>query len=435
MSTRGISNRHRPKGSGTLNALLVTQFLGAFNDNVFKQIVMLMAVIGAHDYQAVMVIVFALPFVLFSGVAGQISERISKRRMIVLCKVAEIAVMILAVLAFMLGTDGTGVPRLVCLAMVLFLMGTQSAFFGPSKYGVLPELVGPDRLARANGSLSMLTFLAIILGTAVAGVLKLEYEATLYIPGLICVGIAVLGTAAALRMARLPAMNPSQAIGLNSFAATWETFCDMRQKRGLLLVLLASNVFWFNGAFMLTAMNNYGRIVLEIDDARTSLLLTTLSLGIAIGSLSMAFLARRPFSTKAIIAGGALLGLFEACMVFTELWQWELFATSVLGFELQITMTHLLLLLLGAAAGIFSIPILTYLQAKPVFGDKGKVFAVVNFTNWTAILISGAAWAVVANAFQVRANHALGIMGILQFLFVLAFAKSFKRLAQEEFSS
>jgi MFS family permease len=153
--------------------IAVTQFLGAFNDNLYKQLMLLMALPGAAaalkgDTQGWATMAFSLPFVLLSGVAGYLSDRYSKSRIIVLCKFAEIAITLLAVLAFLwypeLGNAGTWT--------VLVMMGIHSTFFGPGKYGILPELFEKRDLPRANGLILMSTFLAIILGVIMAGRVK-----------------------------------------------------------------------------------------------------------------------------------------------------------------------------------------------------------------------------------------------------------------------
>jgi len=133
-------------------AYLATQALGAFNDNVFKQMVLLLAVgyVAVADFQSVVQLLFALPFLLFSGFAGDVSDRFSKSQLMVRCKLAEIGVMGFGFLAFLWFTrdsTGTAPPTgLWLLAGVTFFMGSQSAFFGPPKYGGLPELVRKDDL-------------------------------------------------------------------------------------------------------------------------------------------------------------------------------------------------------------------------------------------------------------------------------------------------
>src|SRR5437868_15227479 len=193
--------------------MTATQFLGAFNDNLFKQLMLLLAIpVGAAaaqkaDEQGLATMIFSLPFVLFSGFAGWLSDRYSKRTMIVLCKVAEIGIMLLGMLGF-LAYGTTGYRGLL---VVLFLMGTHSAFFGPGKYGILPELFREQDLPRANGVILMTTFLAIIFGTASAGFLgDLLYDPAgrrvperLWIGSLLCIGIAVCGTLTAMLVRRV----------------------------------------------------------------------------------------------------------------------------------------------------------------------------------------------------------------------------------------
>src|SRR5438477_11629137 len=185
--------------------MTATQFLGAFNDNLFKQLMLLLAIpVGAAaarkaDEQGIATMIFSLPFVLFSGFAGYLSDRYSKRTMIVACKAAEIGIMLLGLIGFLsygtLGYRG--------LLVVLFLMGTHSAFFGPGKYGILPELFRERDLPRANGVILMTTFLAIIFGTASAGILGtllaergggVQEPTRLWLGSAVCMLIAVMGT-------------------------------------------------------------------------------------------------------------------------------------------------------------------------------------------------------------------------------------------------
>ncbi len=139
--------------------MTITQFLGAFNDNLFKQLMLLLALkVSLADRQPLAMLVFSAPFLLFSGFAGFLSDRYSKRWIIVLSKIAEIAAMLLGMVGFFF-YDKVGFTGLL---VVLFLMGTQSAFFGPGKYGILPEMLRTSDLPRANGIILMTTFLAII---------------------------------------------------------------------------------------------------------------------------------------------------------------------------------------------------------------------------------------------------------------------------------
>ena len=149
--------------------LTATQFLGAFNDNLYKQLLLLLFVAVPHgeqtqDWQSLALVMFSLPFILFSGFAGFLSDRYSKTRVIVFAKVAEIAIMAAGAAGFWaMGQYGLTGPIIGVLSAVLFCMGAQSAFFGPGKYGILPELFRDRDLPAANGIVLMTTFIAIIL--------------------------------------------------------------------------------------------------------------------------------------------------------------------------------------------------------------------------------------------------------------------------------
>ena len=220
-----------PLSNPSFVGYISTQFLGAFNDNLFKQLMLLLAIpaVGGAaveaaaaeqaaqgtDLQGIATIVFGIPFVLFGGVAGYLADRFSKRRVIVLSKVAEIVVMCLGLIAFLLA------PQIGFwgLWVVMFLMGTQSAFFGPGKYGILPEMMQPKQLARANGIVMMTTFIAIIFGTALAGPLKdmlntgemnqLLAARRLWVASVVCIGIAIMGTLVSLLIHRVRAAEPN----------------------------------------------------------------------------------------------------------------------------------------------------------------------------------------------------------------------------------
>jgi acyl-[acyl-carrier-protein]-phospholipid O-acyltransferase/long-chain-fatty-acid--[acyl-carrier-protein] ligase len=220
--------------------MTVTQFLGAFNDNLFKQIVMFLSVItigaaaiveqvprGAapqanvasgeapladapaakskvEDRQGTADMIFGIPFLLVTGYAGFLADRYGKRSIIIWCKVAEVFIMAAGAVAFYFYVPG----NLAFLYIVLFLMGTHSGFFGPAKYGILPEMLRPSDLPRANGFILMTTFLSIILGGVVAGVLKEYFETQLWLASVACISIALVGTISSLWVRRLPAANP-----------------------------------------------------------------------------------------------------------------------------------------------------------------------------------------------------------------------------------
>ena len=239
---------------------LATQGLGAFNDNVFKQLVLLLSVgylAGEVEFHAVVQFLFALPFLLFSGLAGDLSDRYSKGWLMTVCKIAEIAIALTGVAAFLVAvdpaSDSTRVPvYLWLLALVAFCLGTQSAFFGPPKYGGLPELVRDSDLAPATGLTQMTTFLSIIFGVAIAGLLADIFADRLYIAGLVTVSIAVVGTLTSLGIKKCPASEPARRISMKSFISVLPTIVQTFRKDPLMLrIMLIYSWFWFVGGMSL----------------------------------------------------------------------------------------------------------------------------------------------------------------------------------------
>ena len=206
MATHSYRETLKHKG---LQPFLWTQFLGAFNDNLFKIVVSMLAVQVVVPERAgrelsIVSAVFILPFLLFSGYAGQLADVYSKRTVLVVSKSLEIVAATLGFVAFLFG-------HLQLTYAVLFLIALQATFFSPAKYGILPEML-PDRdLSRANGVLEMSTFMAIVLGTAIGGYLFEAMRAHLWLIGVLVVGVAVVGTALSFRIPHVPAAAPGPA--------------------------------------------------------------------------------------------------------------------------------------------------------------------------------------------------------------------------------
>jgi MFS family permease len=382
-----------------------TQFLGAFNDNLYKQLMLLLAIpvalaavtsavdvggaggepvaaVSGGDTQGWATLVFSLPFVLFSGFAGYLSDRYSKTPIIVLCKWAEIGIMFLGLLAFYfydeLGVTGTWV--------VLFLMGTQSAFFGPGKYGILPELFPARDLPRANGLILMSTFLAIIFGTVLAGGLKELLTGAegstqnLWLGLLVCVGIAVLGTLTSLLVRKVPAAQPEIRLTADCWGVSREVSAMLKADRVLLGAVLVSSVFWLVSGLAVPTVNRLGLGLLNVGDTRTSILTASIGLGIMIGALLASYLCRRGWGDASVSLG--LWGILGSLIL---LGLWADGDRHVLGFSGSIVA----LIAMGVFAAIFAIPIQVFLQDRPPKNLKGRMIATMNQANFMGILISG----------------------------------------------
>ncbi len=392
------SSRHVPlKRDRSFWGLTVTQFLGAFNDNLYKQLILLLAIPTAaaaaatvQDSQDTATVIFALPFVLFSGLAGYLADRFSKTRIIFLSKVAEIAAMGLAMLAFRLyGQFGhTG------LFTVLFLMGLQSTFFGPSKYGVLPELFRKEDLPAVNGAILMTTFLAIIFGTVTAGFMKdllvapdlplSETAEHLAIGSAVCLVIALIGTCTSLLIRYVPPAEPDLKFRLSCVVAPPETIRLLWRDRPLMAAILASCMFWLVSGIAIQAVNSLGRVQLQLSDTKTSIMTAVIGLGIAIGSVIAGKMSHGKASSRVIRIG--LWGIVLCLLILAiSLPTGDGTYRHLLGFGGSLVF----LTLLGMSAGFFAIPLQVFIQSRPPADQKGRMIALMNLTNWIAILLSG----------------------------------------------
>lgn len=359
-------------GNRSFLAFVATQYLGAFNDNVFKQVVLLMAVLvfPDQDMQGPAMIVFSLPFLLFSGYAGQLSEMHPKTTIMRLSKIAELVIMVLGVVGFFLG-------NFYFLLAVLFIMGMQSTFFGPSKFGIIPELVEDRLLVKANGVVSMTTFLAIILGSALAGFLKTRFADELHYSGYVCIFIAVLGILAVYAIRAGVANRQDMTFTKHPFSRVFASLKKAVADRPLFIAIIAASFFWFSGGIAVQVVNNYGLILLELSPAGTSLLLVAMSFGIMLGCLAASPLQEWVGGPRTILIGAVGTAIAEFFLYF---------------YQIPMSGIYGLLILTGICSGLYYVPIAAFMQARPPLGEKGEILAAVNFSNYIGIVLSGAVW-------------------------------------------
>ena len=381
--------------------LLTTQFLGAFNDNYFKQMVLLkctdLVSNDGPDLQPWALGAFALPFVLLSGLGGYLSDRFSKRRIVVLCKVLEIVVMG-AALQVLLLSSLTPQLQLGLLIAVLAFMGAQSAFFGPSKYGILPELFAGNRLLPVNGAIQMTTFIAIIFGMAGAGFALDSLGNSLWLCSIIAVGVAIVGTLTAFLVRPTPVADPTIRLKLDNLFVPRDIRTLFRQDRSLWNAILIMTLFWFIGGYAQPAINTLGENVLQLNKTRTSLMAACVGVGIALGCVIAGFTSR----------GGQRDGgrwttrgswMIVASLVFITIlgsgWMGrppvsagttESLLKSLLQADAMEWLLRLAMLLLGLSAGVFVVPIQVFLQSKPPAEQKGRLIGAMNFMTWLGIL-------------------------------------------------
>lgn len=367
--------------------LTISQMLGAFNDNLFKQLVLLLCLDRAiaessggdftDRYQSIAMAVFAIPWILFSGVSGYLADKFSKRRIILMCKSLEIVVMACGLFAFLSG-------QLWTLFVVLFVMSLQSTVFGPSKLGILPEKFGAKKLPQINGLFQMTTFLAIIFGFAAAGILSDMYpgQQGLAVVSVVSIVIAIIGTGAACLIRPTPIAQPDLKLSWQAAGIDRENWRLIKSNRFLLGVLLISSMFWFVAGVVQPAVNLLGKFDLGLDATRTGILQACMGVGIAIGCVVSGRLSRQRVRFGLVRAG--TLGMTIGFPALT--------AVSCFQAEMSAATTEWLargcLIWLGACAGIFIVPLQVVLQSVPPESQKGRMIGTMNLVNWGGILLA-----------------------------------------------
>ena len=402
--------------------MTITQYLGAFNDNIFKQLVLLICVDYVRDkgmvsdpFQATAAALFAIPFVMFSGLAGFISDKRPKRNIVVLSKCAEIVVMGAGLIAFFVGPPGSQ-TLIAGLMIVLFLMGMQSAFFGPSKYGILPELLKDDDLPAANGYIQMTTFLAIILGVALSGTLKDAVGDRLWLICLVCIGIAIAGTFTSLLVRRTPCAHPDLAFSASCLAIEKSAWRLLLQDKLLTHVLFVYAFFWFAGGVVLPTVNFVGKQELGLSDRTTSLIQSSTAIGIAIGCVFAGKFSRGKVRFGLVFWGavGMLLALVAATIVC-------IIKMPTSGY---VTGLSIALFVTGFSAGLFALPLQVFIQIRPPDKLKGRILGAMNFLTWIGILLSAGVYAICSFVFPaigLGVSATLACLGIFVFLVGITF--------------
>ena len=350
-------------------SLIATQFQGAFNENGLKQLVIFLILamnLAKEDRDRLVPIVgflFSAPFILFSMIGGYFADRFSKRSVTIWTKVFEILVMMLALAAL--------ATRNLPLEMAaVFLASTQAAIFGPSKYGLLPELLPQERLSWGNGVLELGTFIAIIAGSVAAGFMAEGFSGRQAYSGAILVGCSLVGLLCSQGISRVGAADPLKKFRANIFGDLWSQGKLIRSDRVLWLAVLGNTYFWFLGALLQFDIIVYGQDVLRLSSSSNSILQAAIAIGIGLGSLAAGYLSAGKIEYGLVPLGS--LGM------------------TVLGILLSLhglTFTGVLLLLagLGFAGGFFIVPINALIQHRPEESKKGGVIAAANLLSFVGI--------------------------------------------------
>src|SRR6266851_3737568 len=355
-------------------SLIATQFQGAFNDNGLKFFVIYL-ILGQNPTTAqkdfgVFLIgnLFAIPFLLFSMTGGFLADRYSKRGVTIGTKIFEIAAMLFAIFAFYQGNS-------YLAYIVIFLASTQAALFGPSKYGLLPELLPPELLSWGNGVLELTTFVAIISGTVAGSFLAQQFQGSPATAGLIYGACSLIGLGASFLITRVPASDPIKKFRFNIFGDLGAQWRLVRPDRALKLAIIGNTYFWFLGALLQFVIVFYGREIMHLDETRGSYLQAALAIGIGVGSVAAGFLSAGKIEYGLIPLGSIGMTIFAL-------------AISVHG--LSFFQVVVLLAALGFSGGFFIVPINALIQHRPDEENKGSVIAFANFLSFVGVIAASA---------------------------------------------
>jgi acyl-[acyl-carrier-protein]-phospholipid O-acyltransferase/long-chain-fatty-acid--[acyl-carrier-protein] ligase len=307
-----------------------------------------------------------VPFLIFTPFAGNLADRISKRAIMVAVKIVELGIMILGCLAFMSGYDWP-------VYGILFLMSTQSAFFGPSKYGIIPELIDNDQLSKGNGIVEMLSYVAIIVGTGLGLTLSKMADSEYLLVSTVPIAIAVIGIATSLLIKRTPPAGATQRASLIPLRDVYRTIADIGSDRNLVMTVFASAFFLFIGAFVQINILSYGMKTLELAQEEAGYIFLLSAFGIGLGSLLSAKISGRGIEMGLVPVGA--LGLTATLFVI------GLMPASITG-------ACIVLFALGLSGGLFIVPVHSYIQYKAPREKLGKVVAASNFVGWVGVLLA-----------------------------------------------
>jgi acyl-[acyl-carrier-protein]-phospholipid O-acyltransferase/long-chain-fatty-acid--[acyl-carrier-protein] ligase len=356
-------------------SLIATQFQGAFNDYGLRNLVIFL--ILAHAFaqnsagdpsardQLVFYVqaLFAVPFILFSMTGGYFADRYSKRRVTIGLKVFELAVMLVA-------AAGLATMNLYLVLAAIFLASTQAALFGPSKYGLLPEILPPEKLSWGNGVIELGTFLALIGGSVAGAYLVKIYAGRMGQAGLLLLAFTVVGLVCSFGISRVPPADASRKFRFNLLGDVWAQTKIIRGDRVLWLAVAGNTYFWFLGALLQVNIILYGGDVLKVDETHAAYLQAAIAIGIGVGSLAAGYLSGGKIEYGLIPLGAMGMTVFGALLAIHGL-----SFTAVLVF----------LSLLGFTAGFFIVPINALIQHRPDEQHRGAVIAAANLFSFVGV--------------------------------------------------
>ena len=377
-----------------------TQFLGAFNDNLYKNALVVLLTFQATQWTTLQpgllanlaAGIFILPFFLFSATAGQLADKFDKARLARLTKVLEISITVIAGAGFWL-------HNLSVLLFALFLLGLQSTLFGPVKYAILPQHLHEDELVGGNALVEAGTFVAILVGTLVGGLLAGVEGGTVWITAA-CLLTAVLGYLTSRGIPEAPAPDPALKINPNPVTETWRNIGFARENRTVFLSILGISWFWLFGALLLAQFPAYAKNVLGGTVTCVTLLLGIFTLGIGIGSLLCERISSKHVEIGLVPFGSIGLTVFGLDLAFASPATPPASALSNVPFLMAPGTIRILfdLFAIGLFGGFFIVPLYAMMQISSEASHRARIIAANNSVNALFMVVGAGAAAVLLSS-------------------------------------
>ncbi|MBN1902077.1 MFS transporter [Candidatus Sumerlaeota bacterium] len=392
--------KSKPLGSfGWFNA---TQFLGALNDNIYQLLIIFLLIKiqgkeNASSITATAGAVFVIPFLLFSHAGGVLADRFSKSKITFWIKIIEILVMTLGGIAFLSKSP-------LALYATLFLMTTQSAFFGPAKYSIIPELVDRSELSKANSILVSFTYLAIILGVSAAGGLSWVFRDFFAASAIVCILIAIAGTWCSLKIRKTPPCGVKGRLDQYLPIEIIENIRDLKKDSYLFLTVIGSAYFLLIGSFCKLNVIPYGIERLKISEEASSQFFLLAAFGIGFGSYLAGRLSGRQIEFGVVPIGA--LGLTITNLLLNMI-------------PPNLVLVGVIVFIMGTSAGLFIVPLNSYIQFRTPKEIMGKILATKNFLDFVGVLIAAGLLYLMSQVFHFTPGRGFLAMGLLTLILTI----------------
>ena len=353
-------------------SLIFTQFQGAFNDNALKFLVIYLIVERnfPSDVRDLFILLvgglFAIPFILFSLAGGYFADRYSKREVTIGTKLFEIGVGLFA-------TAALALANLPMEAAAVFLISTQGALFGPSKYGLLPELVPENKLSWANGVIELGTFVASISAVMAAGYLADAFRGRQFWSGIVLLGLTMMGLFSSYGISRVRAANPARLFRANPLGDLGGQLRIIAKDRILSWAIVGNTYLWFLAALLQFVIVVYGHDILRVNETEISYLQAAVGIGIGAGSLLAGYLSRGKIETRLVPIGAVGMTFFGFLVARHGLGLWPV--RENLG-------------LLGLFGGFYAVPLNALIQHRPSLELRGGVIGAANLFSFVGVFLA-----------------------------------------------